>query len=274
MSVHLQAVGGEYRAPAALAVGERAPLLYDSQGRLIVVGAGGGGAVVVVGTDTPADAKPNPTDDVRVTSFGEVWNGATWDRWRSQTTTAAYQSFAASPGWAAVMANVCASDGSTIRTVLMNGTTGALSSLPYWQNAQSGVYNPAQTNGQNRALVVPCPQNPADTIGDPSLSATTDDNAVTAKASAGWLLSLAITNEGAAGYFQVFNKASDPVGADVPVLSIPIGGGTTAPIDVVRTREALAGGKRFATGIAYGWSSTKATYTAAAFSGAVSLFYV
>lgn len=274
MSNGPQLVAGRYVTPAAVPLGQVRPVLLDSFGRLIVVGPGGGGAVVVVGTDTPSDAKANPTDDVRVTSFGEGWNGAAWDRLRCITPTGAYQAFSASVGWAATMANVCASDGSTIRTCLMNGAIGGLSVLPYWQNAQTGAYNPAQTNGQSRALVVPCPQNPADTIGDPSLSATTDDNAVTAKASAGWLLSLAVTNEGAAGYFQLFNKASDPVGADVPVLSIPIGGGTTAPTDVVRTREALAGGKRFAAGIAYGWSSTKATYTAAAFTGAVSLFYV
>jgi hypothetical protein len=44
-------------------------------------------STTLTGADTPADGRANPTTDLATTSFGEVFNGATWDRMRSGTAT-------------------------------------------------------------------------------------------------------------------------------------------------------------------------------------------
>lgn len=66
----------------------------------------------------------------------------------------------------------------------------------------------------------------------------------------------------AKGYFQIFNKASAPAGADVPVESIPVGVATTLQDSAFALGPLPA--KDYSLGISWGFSSTPATYTAIA----------
>lgn len=79
-----------------------------------------------------------------------------------------------------------------------------------------------------------------------SSAATT--NPVLVKGSAGTLFSISASNVGAsAAYLKLYNKATAPtVGADVPVLTIPIPSNSVVPISFGTL------GHRFATGIGFG----------------------
>ncbi len=90
----------------------------------------------------------------------------------------------------------------------------------------------------------------------PSNSTTTalDNDGPVVKASAGTLWGFQGYCD-AAGYVQVHNKASAPTSSNVPVIVIPIAAG--APFSLALGNA----GRAFSTGIAFGFSSTGATYT-------------
>lgn len=84
------------------------------------------------------------------------------------------------------------------------------------------------------------------------------------KASAGVVKSIFISNANAAlRYFQLHNKATAPAGADVPLISVPIGAGTaTNPQEMVLGTDFFNdAGVSFSTGIGWAISTTYATFT-------------
>lgn len=85
------------------------------------------------------------------------------------------------------------------------------------------------------------------------------------KQSPGYLIGV-LTSSVNAGirFLQIFNKASEPVAGDVPVMSIPIPGGT-AGIPGMLYADVILGesGLYLPTGIALGISTTAATFTIA-----------
>jgi hypothetical protein len=64
-------------------------------------------------------------------------------------------------------------------------------------------------------------------------------------------------------YFQLFNKTTAPVNTDVPIYSIPLPAGSATVPSNINLGEAFFGpqGKNFSTGLAWGISSTLATFT-------------
>lgn len=89
---------------------------------------------------------------------------------------------------------------------------------------------------------------------------------ISVKGSAGYLLSVVVTNTNAAVRFlQLHNKASAPTNPDVPVMSIkiPIGAGSSVPPLLLDRGFFGEGGRFCSTGIAIGISTTEATFTAA-----------
>lgn len=80
--------------------------------------AGAASSTLVTGNQTPGDAVANPTDAVDTRTFIEVWNGATWDRWREAVLTAATVT---NTGVANV--GISLSDGANLRSM---GSAGAI----------------------------------------------------------------------------------------------------------------------------------------------------
>ena len=78
------------------------------------------------------------------------------------------------------------------------------------------------------------------------------------KASSGKVVTAVVTNSTATGvYFQIHDKASAPASTEVPLVSVYVPGNTTFQFQKDYSIYC-------ATGIAFGTSSTAATYTAAA----------
>ncbi len=94
-------------------------------------------------------------------------------------------------------------------------------------------------------------------VGAPVTNSTTtalDNDGPVVKASAGTLYGFQGYAD-AAGFVQVHNKASAPTSSNVPVIVIPVASGAAFSLDLgIR-------GRAFATGIAFGFSSTGPTYT-------------
>lgn len=79
------------------------------------------------------------------------------------------------------------------------------------------------------------------------------------KTTAGNVFAARVTNANAAlRYFQIHNKATDPAGTNVPILSfpIPVSGGI-----MTVGAEFLSGGQECTTGVAWAISTTHATFT-------------
>lgn len=72
---------------------------------------------------------------------------------------------------------------------------------------------------------------------------------------------------GVVAYFQIFDKGTPPNLGDVPLFTwrIPIDGRFNANMPAAAL--GAGSGQEFAAGIAVGWSTTDATYTAAAIGG-------
>jgi hypothetical protein len=87
------------------------------------------------------------------------------------------------------------------------------------------------------------------------------DADVLVKAKEGQVFAAFATNENAAvRYLQLFNKATAPAAADVPVFSFPILATSSL---LIGTEFFTEHGSYFDTGIAIGISTAKASYTAA-----------
>ena len=100
---------------------------------------------------------------------------------------------------------------------------------------------------------------------------TASTNAVSAKASAGQVYGYYIYNDSnQTRYVKLYNKASAPtVGTDIPVMTIPIPGGSAANVD-------FSNGIAFATGIAFAMTTGMAdtdTGAVAANEVVLNLFY-
>lgn len=81
------------------------------------------------------------------------------------------------------------------------------------------------------------------------------------KAGPGSVYSLIATNENAATrYFQLHNLAAAPTNPAVPVITVPV---PTASSIVLGNDFFSKHGLQFSIGIAFGWSTTRDTYTAA-----------
>lgn len=96
--------------------------------------------------------------------------------------------------------------------------------------------------------------------------AITNDVDISVKASAGYLMSVIVTNENAAvRWLQLHNKATAPANPDAPVMSLPIPAGTANNPGVLTldSRFFGEGGRTCSTGIAIGISTTEATFTGA-----------
>lgn len=90
--------------------------------------------------------------------------------------------------------------------------------------------------------------------------------AVSVKAVPGMLFGVYATNQNAAlRYFQVFNKSAAPATNDTPVWSFPIPAGTSTNPGVLQLPNNFFGDNGYygSNGIAWGISTTRATFTAA-----------
>lgn len=219
--------------------GEQSPLSLDLAGNVRVIASGGGpgGATVVVGTDTPADAKANPSDAVRVTSFAEAFNGATWDRVR----VVAAGDAVANPSIALASASFLqAFDGAAWRRLRANG------------------------GGSLRTLATPPVIGDTDTATSSPLAAGTAGMVGVISAARSKLLSLdarcAIT---LGGWFQLHNKTTAPASTEVPVMAFHIAVNSEGVISLGNDFFNETG-RLFTTGISWGFSSTAATFTVAA----------
>lgn len=235
----------------------RAPVSMDQNGRLIVAPDGGGGSVVVVGTQTPGDAVPNPTDCLDTRSFPEMFDGTNWRRMRASTCL---------PG------GVAPSD-YALRVV---------GPPMVFDQSYAGNYNPVagefigvvSTNVHAMRVTVQAPH--AFTALGAALFATqnTPAQAGFVKASQARLLGINGSNSNFAGYFVVVNKASAPVNSDPVVLAIPMN-----PSDADWNSKILRVGREFfgdagmhlSAGLAWAWSSTPSVVTLAGPPGAMSL---
>lgn len=118
-------------------------------------------------------------------------------------------------------------------------------------------------NGDGTASMAFAPGPPvASGAACPSLFTNLGANAtLNVKASAGNVFSLYCANaNGAARWIQLHNTATVPAGAAVPLLTfqVPAGGSIVIGADFF-----TAAGLHFTTGIAFAFSTTAATYTAA-----------
>ncbi len=127
-------------------------------------------------------------------------------------------------------------------------------------------YGPAAEDNTNQVIAQQIRPVAGTTYAATAFANFGTDVDLSVKATPGNLLSIVATNKNAAvRYLQVHNKASAPAGADVPVLSLPIGAGTANnPGILTLGRDVLGqGGKYLSTGIAMGISTAEATFTAA-----------
>lgn len=70
---------------------------------------------------------------------------------------------------------------------------------------------------------------------------------------------LADNQSAGALWLQIHDKASAPGAGEAPRMSIRVGAGAQVLVPVLRQAR---GGLAFAAGVAFGWSSTRDTYTA------------
>ena len=254
--------------------GEQAPLSLDLAGNLRVIGSGGGGAIVVIGNDTPSDAFVNPTDFVGAWSLQGGFNGATWDRIRTVTTNAAgialnvigaqlgvncnqiYSPAGASwiPQYGIQPADAIATPGIATNaagfTLLWNGTN----------------WNRARCDGSFNLRNIASPPNVADAneTSFSALAAGTSGMVGVISAVRAKLLGFdARALVALGGWFQLHNKATAPVLADVPVMSFKVKLNTDSEIIIPRGFFGETG-RLFTTGISWGFSSTASTFTVAA----------
>lgn len=103
------------------------------------------------------------------------------------------------------------------------------------------------------------------TSAEVSSSFGTDTSKVP-KASAGKTFGFLATNiNGSVRYFHIFDKITAIQAGDVPAYSIPLPAGSAAQPTIVVISQDFFGpdGKYFNTGVAWGVSTTNATFTAA-----------
>jgi hypothetical protein len=114
----------------------------------------------------------------------------------------------------------------------------------------------AGTNLNTSALAITANQIPAFTNSPTNLGAA---NQAVLKPSAGAVYKIYCYNKNAATrFFQIHNKATAPVNADVPVEVFPVAGNSALIIDIAFFG---ASGRACSTGVAWAFSTTEATLT-------------
>lgn len=169
----------------------------------------------------------------RILTRQEIFNGTTWDRVKSASSTT----------------------GTTGTGLVGAGILGKYQASPT-----------TLTDGQYGAVLLDSSGRIA-TIATVSPTIYTEFPQVTKaniKNAAGVVKSIYISNSNAAiRYFQLHNKATAPAAADVPLLSFPIGAGTTNNPSAMElgTDFFNDAGISFSTGIGWAISTTYATFT-------------
>lgn len=149
---------------------------------------------------------------------------------------------------------------------LTSGTVGAIG-LDSARNVKTHEqYAPTAEDNTNQVIASQIRPVSGSTYSASEFAIYGTDVDLSAKATAGNLMSIYASNENAAvRYLQLHNKASAPTSSDVPVVSLPIAAGTANNPGTIKLGRDIfgEGGKYFSTGISIGISTTKATFTAA-----------
>lgn len=202
----------------------------------------------------PADAEVNTGTMSRIDSFLSVFNGTTWDRFRSAVTTVSstLTGFANTLPWALYHSTP------VTRT---NGQGGPLETDSTGNLRSADQFAPQYEDGVNGVAAVQTKLLATNTY-TPTLTTNRGANAtLNIKASAGVVASLSCFNTTASvRYIQLHNTATTPAGAAVPLLSFLV----PANAQIIVGQDFFTNsGVYFSTGIAFGISSTMDTYTAA-----------
>lgn len=213
---------------------------------------------IVAGNATPADDYANPTTAIISWSLLGLFDGTTWDRWRSNliTTISATDLAKGVPSMLPVARYASGA------ITLVDGEARPLQcdAGAFLRTAeQYAAVAEDNTNG----VIAGYQKALATNTYAPSLFTNfATDPDVSVKASAGNVYAASCHNlNGATRYFQLHNKATAPVGADVPLLVFPVPAGALILLDHMNFTQM---GTHFTTGIASGFSTTAATYTAGA----------
>lgn len=268
-------------ARTVTAGGNYAPLLVDTSGRLVVNVSG---TATFAGATTPSDAMPNPTDCVDVAGFNLLWDGANWQRQRSIPTNTA--ALVANSNQAALTSSLgLALDlvtGSTWRPLASHVPSDAMPNSSFGIGqlmtlAFGGLYDGSNwrrargdSNGAARSVVDAPVANGATGCATPYTSGGAVQSAVI-KASEGKILSLQFFDADLDGYLCLVDKATAPANGDAIVFAFGMDVIDTEPLS---KRELIGrdffgqSGIRFASGIAWAWSSTRTVVTLAGPPGA------
>lgn len=280
---------GNAAAPT-LAEGEVAPLSMDLSARLRVL------ATVLGGNKTPGDAVAIPTDAIDARAWLELLVGATGSLARGRAWTASQGTETASVAALETIGMLVGPDGTNVRRARVN-TTGALTvaslvgdidasgdNYNYGSTALLNVYanilgqvesslpsvlTAARKSGvrldQYGQLIV-SPGVPAPNLRH-NLSGVfivdSNDASIVAAAATLWGVTVWSTEATNVRYLQAFNKASALAGGDTPLNGCVWRLAAGAMLQIL-PNELGPAGMRFTTGLRFGWSSTPATYTAAA----------
>lgn len=190
---------------------------------------GSGGTTLIAGTQTPSDVTTNRSDAVDVLGYSMVFDpslgaGGLWVRWYG--------------------------------SVALGGRIQE-TQAPQYEDNVNGV-----AAVQTKILAV-------STYAPTLFTQLGTDPDVSVKATPGNVFSVQCTNLNAAKrYLQLHNKASAPAGGDTPLLVFPLAPGGAAAVSdsmtLIGTDFFGTYGVFFSVGIAYGFSTTMATYTAGA----------
>lgn len=201
-----------------------------------------------------ADAESNTATAQYTSARMQGYNGSTWDRIRAGITGAvsAVTGFLNNLPFAQYV--------SSAATLTANQFTNLFTTVNGFLKMSFGDLLGGEDLTNNVMGIVRKPL--AVSTYAPSRSvAVENDVDVSAKAAAGNVFACGGYNKNAAvRYFQIFNKASAPANPDVPVYSRAVKAGESFEIG-----EDIFGqsGQPFSTGIAWGWSTTSGTFTAA-----------
>lgn len=285
-------------AAPVLAEGELAPLSQDLSARLRVL------ATVLGGNKTPGDAVAIPTDAIDARAWLELLVGATGSlargrAWPTATGTetasvAALETIGAIVGpngagginrlrISTVGGAVCVPPEGEIHSDIDNADYSA---TPLWNayavqlaHVESALPS-ALTNGRKSrvrldqygqqlvALGMPAPN----TRNNPLATKIVDSNDANVASSARTILGIMAWSTEAGGtnrFLQIFDKASALAGGDAVFAGLSfrmVGGSGAGPsyLQVMGTELGPGGGLRTTNGLRVGWSTTDATYTAAA----------
>ena len=211
----------------------------------------------------PADGKSNATTSTEIQVRPEVYNGTTWDMIRGSlvgvvafvvTSFAGFLHVLGFGRYAATRPTLA--DGNGTHT-MVNQRGDQTVAEQYQENAF------ANSDGVCVAVIKKIPNANYSTkklVED--FGATVTKNAKTTQ---GVVSSARVANRNAGvRYLQLHNTATTPAGGATPALSIPIE--PTGPTGFLTLDERFFGAQGFCpgtTGIAYAWSSSATTYTAA-----------